>query len=222
MFDKYDLYIEELLLAQYRVSEMIDHKLTRGEMREDFIKHQVALQYEQLSCYKGVVADANGENQSGQIDFLVPKPNARKRRMGDHFLFSVNDLSFVMEVKSNATGTDFTELNQKAESYKAMEGSESLNIGMFCYYYNLKMKNLLKRFGWGYDAEIQSYQPLVGVECEYPYIDFVIALDDTEEDERKKCFFLMKDPTNQNTPYMLYQDHPVSKYFFRLMSKNLT
>ena len=200
---------------------MIDHKLTRGEMREDFIKHQVALQYKQLSCCKGVVADANGENQSGQIDFLVPKPNTRQRKMGEHSLFSINDISFVMEVKSNATGSDFSALNNKAKTYKAMKGAESLGIGMFCYYYNLKMKNLVKRFGWGYDADIQSYQPLEDIECEYPYIDFVIALDDSEEDERKKCFFLMRDNTNPNTSYMLYQDHPVSKYFFSLMGKNL-
>ena len=36
-FDEFDLYSENLLLAQHDVSEIISHELMKGEVREDFL-----------------------------------------------------------------------------------------------------------------------------------------------------------------------------------------
>ena len=36
-FDEFDLYSENLLLAQHDVSEIISHELMMGEVREDFL-----------------------------------------------------------------------------------------------------------------------------------------------------------------------------------------
>lgn len=221
MLDRYDEYIEKLLLAQYEVSEMIDHRLTRGEIREDFIKHQVQLQYNSINCCKGVIADANDQNQSGQIDFIVPKHNARNRKMGDYSIFGIDDVLFIIEVKSNATGNDFKELNEKSGNYKTMAGTDAPMVGMFCYYYDLQMKNLLKRFGYKYDDEIQGYLQEEDYELTYPNIDFVVALDYNEEFGHSRYFFTIKDESNPAGAYALYLDSPVSKYFFKLLARSI-
>jgi hypothetical protein len=221
MLDKYDEYIEKLLLAQYDVSELIEHKLERGEIREDFIKHQVERQYRGISCCKGILTDVYGANQSGQIDFIIPKRTARQRQLGDHSIFLSEDVLFVIEVKSNAKGTDFKELNEKAGRYKALEGSRVPMIGMFCYYYDLQMKNLLKRFGYIYDNEIQAFVQQDECELAYPNIDFVIALDCNEELGRNRRFFIIRDENNPTNGYMLFLDSPVSKYFFKLLARSI-
>ena len=38
MFKEINTYYQKLLNAQYDVAEIIDHLLTRGEVREDFLK----------------------------------------------------------------------------------------------------------------------------------------------------------------------------------------
>ena len=37
-FDEFDQYSEDMLLAQYEISEIINHELMKGEVREDFLK----------------------------------------------------------------------------------------------------------------------------------------------------------------------------------------
>lgn len=37
MFAEFNQYSENLLLAQYDVSEIIEHELMKGEVREDFL-----------------------------------------------------------------------------------------------------------------------------------------------------------------------------------------
>ena len=37
LFAEFDLYSENLLMAQYEVSDIISHELTKGEIREDFL-----------------------------------------------------------------------------------------------------------------------------------------------------------------------------------------
>jgi hypothetical protein len=221
MFDKYDEYTEGMLLAQYRVSEMINHKLTRGEVREDFLKLQIELQYDGIRCCKGVIADCEGQNQSEQIDLIIAKPNAQVRRMGSHSLISVDDAVFIIEVKSNATGADFTALNSKANRYKSMNGGQSLLVGMFCYNYDLKMKTVLRRFGYAYDEEVQGFQKQSGIALQYNSIDFAVSLDENEEEDtgQQRGFFVMKDETGG---YALYLERsPVSKYFFRLLRRSI-
>ena len=217
MLKKYDEYIEKLLLAQYEVSEMIEHKLERGEIREDFIKDQVERQFGGIKCCKGVLTDINGDNQSGQIDFIIPKTNARLRQLGEHSLFVGEDVLFVIEVKSNATGTDFKELNDKAAKIKSLDGSRTPRVGMFCYYYDLQMKTLLKRLGYIYDEEIQGFLQDESITPVYENIDFIIALDDNEELYQNKYFFAIRNNENNFTVYL---DGPVSKYFFKLLGSS--
>ncbi|MCX7749206.1 MAG: hypothetical protein N2645_20275 [Clostridia bacterium] len=221
MFERYDDYTEKLLLAQYNVSEMVEHKLMRGEIREDFLKLQIENRYRDIQCCKGAIVDVNGQNQSGQIDLVIAKQCAQVRRMGGHSIISVDDAVFIIEVKSNAKGTEFTSLNDKAMQYKAMEGGHSVLVGMFCYYYELKMKSLLRRFGYVYDEDLQAFQQQPDINPPYSGIDFVVCLDDDIDDDTGsfKRFFIMRDETNDR--FVLYQENPVSKHFFKLLGRGL-
>lgn len=214
MLNKYDEYIEELLLAQYNVSEIIEHMLTRGEIREDFIKDQIIKQFPHIKCCKGVITSASGNEQSGQLDIIIPKEGARERCLGAQHLFSCEDVSLVLEVKSAATGTHFRELNDEAKRIKSFESSSYPRFGLICYNYNLTKKNLLKRFGYTYDSEIMSFEYSDQLRHEYPNIDFVLALEKDEENGYSKCFFITKDVEGE---YYLNLSEPVSKHFFKLV-----
>ena len=214
MLNKYDEYIEKLLLAQYDVSEIIEHMLTRGEIREDFIKDQIIKQFPHVRCCKGVITSNTGVDQSGQLDIIIPKEGARERCLGTQTLFSCEDVSLVLEVKSSATGTHFKELNEEAEKIKTFESGSYPKFGLICYKYNLTKKNLLKRFGYKYDNEIMSFGYNGQLPTEYPNIDFVLALQNEDENGDAKCFFITKDLTGE---YNLNLSEPVSKNFFKLV-----
>lgn len=214
MLNKYDEYIEELLLAQYNVSEIIEHMLTRGEIREDFIKDQIIKQFPHVRCCKGVITSSIGDEQSGQLDIIIPKEGARERCLGAQTLFSCEDVSMVLEVKSSATGTHFKELNDEAGKIKAFESASYPRFGLICYKYNMTKKNLLKRFGYAYDSEIMSFEYSHQLRHEYPNIDFVLTLEKDEENGYSKCFFMTKDVAGE---YNLSLSEPVSKYFFKLV-----
>lgn len=214
MLNKYDEYIEELLFAQYNVSEIIEHMLTRGEIREDFVKDQIIKQFPHVRCCKGVITASTGDKQSGQLDIIIPKEGARERCLGTQTLFSCEDVSMVLEVKSSATGTHFKELNEEAEKIKAFKSASSPRFGLICYKYNLTKKNLLKRFGYTYDNEIMSFEYSHLLRHVYPNIDFVLALEKEQENGYSRCFFITKDLTGE---YYLNLSEPVSKHFFKLV-----
>ena len=223
MFDKYDEYVEELLLAQYRVSEMVEHLLTRGEIREAFIRHQIEQRYENIRCYTGVIAEDVKNRQSGQLDLIIAKRTAEKRSLGNHVIIAAEDALFVVEVKSNATGTDFKKLNEKAAQYKEFAGGVGISTGMFCYYYDLTMKNILKRLGYTFDAELDGFELRPEIIPEYKHIDFIVALDDNEDNltGQNQAFFAIKDDTQESAVFRLFQNRPVSKYFFKLLKRGL-
>ena len=66
-----DLYIQELLSLQFKASKNISHNLTKGELREKFVKQVVLSQYPNLSLESGILID--GEWQSTQGEFYLVK-----------------------------------------------------------------------------------------------------------------------------------------------------
>ena len=57
-FDEFDQYSENMLMAQYDVSDIISHELMKGEVREDFLISTLESCSEPKPCLvKGTVSD---------------------------------------------------------------------------------------------------------------------------------------------------------------------
>jgi hypothetical protein len=210
MFDKYDEYIENLLVAQYDVSDIIEHYLTKGEVREDFLKTQVKEQFQDITLHKGLICHSENNYQSSQIDIIVTNRSARCRQLGTHSLIDLNDVKLVIEVKSCAKTSDFRDLNSLAKRIKSLIPNLQPRVGIFCYDYQIQKKNLLRKFGYKYDSEIESFYRVDSDIPEFNNIDFVLSLDVLKSD---KDFFLVKDISGTFT---LFDEKPTSKYFFNM------
>lgn len=101
-FDEFDEYIEKLLLVQFDASEIIKHNLTKGEVREDFLKEEVNKQFAHICYHKGFIVNNEKEYQSGQLDIIITGNDARTRKYGDQSMVDIRDARIVLEVKSCA------------------------------------------------------------------------------------------------------------------------
>lgn len=59
ILDEIELYQEKVLQMQYHISECITHALTKGEIREDFIKKVIKENIQNVITLKGIVV-SNG------------------------------------------------------------------------------------------------------------------------------------------------------------------
>lgn len=194
-FDEFDEYIEKLLLVQFEASEIIKHNLTKGEVREDFLKKEVNKQFAHICYHKAFIVDNDKEYQSGQLDIIITGYDARSRKNGDQSMVDIRDSRIVLEVKSCATTADLKKLDQVAREIKSHSDTpQSIRIGMFCYSFTIQEANMLKKFGFRYDKEIDGYFDDISIEKDFPNIDFVLALAGNKSDgEESKDFFSIKD-----------------------------
>jgi hypothetical protein len=178
-----------LLLAQYEVSEIIKHSLTRGEVREDFIIEYLTKTIQNAKEYlKRGFINLGVDNQSAQADILLIKSFAETIAFGSRGNVIVNseDCLMVVEVKSTMTGTYLNELN--TESKRIKEANPNIVCGMFAYKADLEKKTILNRCGYDYNNETKMYfdsldEPLP---TWYPYIDFILLLDKLEENSNEE------------------------------------
>ncbi len=216
-FDEFDEYIENLLLVQYDASEIINHNLTKEEVRENFLKEEINKQFNHICYHKGFIVNNEKEYQSGQLDIIITNNDSRIRKYGDQSMVDIHDVRVVLEIKSCATTSDLKKLNQVSKEIKLYSDSQPVRIGMFCYSYSIKEYNMLKKFGFRYDQEIEGYIDDKNIKNEFDYIDFILALDCRQEDkETSKSFFLIKDIYSKR--FVLNKKKPVSKDFFMLFS----
>lgn len=210
---KYDEYLEKLLLLQYEASNIFSHRLTKGEVREDFIKQIIRSQYESARLYKGAIF--SGDYQSSQIDIISVSQslNPRIRSLGNDSLIDIKDAKLIVEIKSVAKTSELNELNKLAEEIKALDDYQDTKIGMFMYDYKIKKENMLKKFGYKYDTEIDSF--IDDGSITFPNIDFVASLDpNSDSSGSSKSFFLIKDANTSR--YILFLVPPISKHFIEL------
>ena len=70
-----DSYLQNLLALQFKASSGISHNLTKGELREKFVKQVVNSQYPNVQLKSGILT--HDDWQSSQGDFIWLKANAR-------------------------------------------------------------------------------------------------------------------------------------------------
>lgn len=217
LFNQYDQYLENLLCAQYNVADIFDHELAKGESREDFLIRILCDENNHMQVHKGFLT--NGHDQSNQCDLIVCRSTTRTRRIGSQTLIDVADQPVLIEVKGNATGTDFKEFNIKAGRAKALCTTHDIPCGIFCYKTNLLQRNVLNRFGYRYDSSLDAlgiaYLDDPTLLIQYPNIDFAISIEPTPDGVEDKQFFLRKIPSTGR--YIYSREAPVIKHMMTLV-----
>ena len=196
-FTEFDQYSEDLLMAQYKVSNIISHELMKGEVREDFLIDILVSCSEPKPIFvKGTLSD--GISDAGQLDIILCRPNCHIRKFGTQSFVEKDDALCVIEVKGNCTGRDIRKAVKTANKIKNLKGEPNspLLYGIVCYKLDLEMKTIMSRFGYSYDKENDTYFDNASIPTEiednwkaieYLDIDFFMSL---EEDKK---IFLRKD-----------------------------
>ena len=186
LFDEFDQYSENLLMAQYSVSEIISHELMKGEVREDFLISILESCSEPKPTFvKGTLSD--GTRDAGQLDIVLCRPHAQLRKMGSQCFVEKTDSLCVIEVKGNCTGRDLERAEAKAKTIQRLEGEHRPLYGVVCYRVALNEKTIMKRFGLSLDRATNTYFDSATVPNEkksnwqrivYPNLDFFVSLED--------------------------------------------
>jgi len=218
-FTEFYDYTENLVWAQYTVSNIINHELTKGEVREEFVIDAIQKGFgNTINLKRGFLQV--GDDQSNQMDILLLKRNAHVMNIGNQTIVHPDNCLMVLEVKGNATGTDMKEYNDKIAKVKAMEADSYPLFGLFCYKIKLTEKTIMNRFGFNYDGSTNSYldefnlaNHISGSPIDYPNIDFIISIETDEADESKQVYMRRNEITGR---YIRSADFPVMKNLYLL------
>lgn len=207
-------YYEDLLRAQYRVSEDLvkDQHLSCGTIREEFLREILIKKRPSIHITKGFVK--KGSNRSGECDQIFHHQDSPIDTIGGQLFIKPEHCKLVLEVKSNATGNEIKKTNENFEIIKTVNPAIKPLCGLFCYNTALEKKTILNRFGWIYDKDLESWKENPVLIIKYPHIDFIACIACLEEDEEcvEKQFFLIKDYISGR--YNLKLEYPIIKNFF--------
>lgn len=194
-----DNYNEKMLKLQFEASEDIEHKLTKGELREKFLKRFFCEELEGLNIKNGILVVEDW--QSSQGDFLILKKDAR---IGNMDVYDAEDCQLFMEIKSRATKKEYNELQQHAQEIKSK--SDSIIVGMFSYAAKAKRKTVISKFGFRYDEEMDMFSTYDSNLDQYLDIDFYYNLNIDYEKEGESSYCIIK---NADGEKILFLQPPV-------------
>lgn len=199
MIQKYYDYLQKLLLLQFQASEDLDHNLSKGEIREDFLKDIIVKQFQNIICHKGIVIDDGF--QSGQMDLIITSKKCSNINLGTHSMVYIDDVDMMVEIKSKGVKRYLDELEIEAKKIKERINIKNKNngisvpkypiIGVFAYKFDSSKETLLKKFGYTLKNGIYEKRGKIN----YSYIDFVIVLNFEENEED---LFLRRDILENN------------------------
>ncbi len=141
-------YYEDLLRAQYKVSQIVQQNLPKGTIREDFLRELVLKRKESLRAKKGMVAMSS--KQSGECDLIFYDSSATINPIGDQVMIEPRHCKLVLEVKSNAKGSDFKKTNNNFKKIKEIDPENKPFCGLFCYNTATEKKDYLEEFWLGF------------------------------------------------------------------------
>ena len=219
-FDEFDQYSEDMLMAQYEVSDIISHELMKGEIREDFLISTLESCSEPKPYFvKGTLSDGNSD--AGQLDIILCRPHSHLRKLGTQRLVSKDDALCVIEVKGNCTGVDLKKAVLKAVTIRNLQGQASPLYGVVCYKVALELKTIMNRFGFTFDsanntyfdnATIRNEAETDWLKVEYPDLDFFMSLEDG-----KKVFLRKNEFAPGKYRFIRSMQPPLIKELFSMM-----
>ena len=214
MDDIFPQYYEDLLRAQYRVSEDLvkDQHLSCGTIREEFLREILIKKRPSIEIAKGFIR--KGNNRSGECDHIFHHQDSPKDTLGGQLFIKPEHCKLVLEIKSNATSGEIKKTNNNFQKIKTIDPDNQTKCGLFCYNTAISKETILKRFGWVYDKDLESWKENPSATPIYPHIDFIVCIACLEEDEEctEKQFFLIKDNTSGR--FILQLEYPIIKNFF--------
>jgi hypothetical protein len=220
-FKEYFTYTSKLLNAQSNVAEVIQHMPTRGAVREYFIKDIIEKRFgDAIKFHRGVVNLDNVDNEA-QIDLILAHKNAIIAYFTPEISgLDAEDCKMILEVKTNAISDDFKAFNSRAKLIKDNCLDRQPLCGMFCYKINLLKTTILERFGYEYDQVNLMYIQNDEIEIDYPFIDFVVCIDQEEFEDHTNTtqFFIRKDSSEFSTGnYDLSENLPSVEDFIKMI-----
>jgi hypothetical protein len=221
-FEEYHQYSENLLNAQYLVSDIIKHPLVKGEVCEDFLIDILENSFTtKIKFEKGVLA-VDGVKYHNQMDIMLCREHCQIARIGKQIAIEPQDVKLIIEVKGNATGNDIKKFNELAGKIKALTLTHFPIMGMFCYKVKLEKKELLKRFGHVFDKDLVTYiDDSSNLTLEYPYLDYIICIDDSEDQLTGNAYQVFLQKNNNTGRYLLSTTYPTIKNLFDLVKQTL-
>lgn len=219
-FSEFDQYSENMLMAQYDVSEIISHELMKGEVREDFLISTLESCSEPKPYFvKGTLSD--GTNDAGQLDIILCRPHSHLRKLGTQCFISKDDALCIIEVKGNCTGADLKRAVEKAVGIHNLQGHTTPLYGVVCYKVALELKTIMNRFGYSFDHANNTYFDNATIpneaetdwrKIDYPELDFFMSLED-----EKKIFLRKYEFTPGKYRFIRSVEHPLIKELFSMM-----
>lgn len=219
-FAEFDQYSENLLMAQYDVSEIISHELMKGEVREDFLITTLETCSDpKPKLVKGTLSD--GQADAGQLDIILCRPFAHLRHIGSQCFVTKDDALCVIEVKGNCTGNDLRKAVAKAVVIQNLHGQQSPQYGVVCYKAALELKTIMGRFGYSFDAANKNYFDNATIpneaeadwhKIDYPELDFFVSLE-----EGKKVFLRRYELSPGKFRFVRAVQSPLIKELFSMM-----
>ncbi|WP_111977191.1 DUF6602 domain-containing protein [Algibacillus agarilyticus] len=199
-------YLDELLVVQSKAADRHNHKGVLGAVREEFIKTIISERLDWLKERVQTGEIVSDNKYYGQQDILIRKEGAVNTALGGQSLLDVKDAAAIIEIKTNAKLTEITKFDKVAQKLK--DANPNLVTGFLCYKLNGTKKTVLKRAGYSYDKELETYEP--STEPEYEAIDFIISLDEEFDRGEEKSFYLQRDQSSKF--YSFTPSGPFSEY----------
>ncbi len=208
--EQINLYFQRLLKLQFELSDLISHKVTKGKLREEFIKNVIHKIYPDLKLSSGILYDKHW--QSSECDFIWLIKDAQ---MGTEKLYRLNDTLMFMEIKSCTKSSEFQKLNQTAFKIKTHSSKKSnILVGIFCYSTKSQQQTVCRHFGINYDKEIKGYEKYNRDLDKYKNIDFCLCLNC--KDKNDTAYYITRDISRN---CILYIRNPVLELFLNNFEK---
>ncbi|MBP9701880.1 MAG: hypothetical protein KBD47_02785 [Candidatus Pacebacteria bacterium] len=219
--DEFDRYIERLLNAQYDASESLKHELTKGQVRERFIRQQISDQFGgSFICVSGVMRLL--QNQYKQCDMAIVPHKVRRRGIGEEYLIEPSDTVLIADVKSTLCLKDMREWNDLSDQIHKVCKDKSPQVGIVAYRYPSDTKNILKAFGYRFDSSLEGYFYDQKLKLQYPKLDFLLLLHNIEDSEDKRLLVRRNPKPRGRTPqdyrpFISFQGDHATKQFWEML-----
>lgn len=188
----YNNYIERLLNDHFEASQLLRHELTKGMVREKFIRDQINNQFGgSVNCVSGImeVARRSEHIEYKQCDLVMYTHQIRKREIGTEYLINPQETLLIADIKSSLKPVHIREWEVIASKIKKSAKKEKwvdkTQIGLICYRYdNDSYKTLLKMFGFHYDRNLDTYEYRENIQKIF-YLDYIFILHNHEGEDKR-------------------------------------
>lgn len=178
LWDQVEKYRQRILIAHWEAFNCIEHKSTKGRMRERTVSTLLQEEYG-ISPVSGVVCDDADDWQSPEMDILLLSQKARRGTPGAYHL---GDVVATCEVKSFAASKDFNSTEEAAKIIKSHSGGKIMTT-LFAFATRAKRKTVCTHFGFPFDSTLKAHRAYQRNQDCYSHLDHFISLDASYEQQ---------------------------------------